>query len=230
MRRVWGLLVIMAISAFAGCTQRRVEIGVAVSDKQKTDLDFYAYTTRLPAVAPEEVRLVLATATDVERRIDLEIPESVSVYPILMQDEVPYRYIHPDLIGQLVPDSPVSLEEDLGRPFVLGRFDHMLAYAPNWKVYEAPSAVAGVQWADLDERLMDVVREGILRMRNDAAAYGARAVVGITVTVAEGHSSSRTAAEYLGLRLHGRAVVFDQSGEGVRQPSEPRLLSPTASR
>ena len=221
------MALVMALLLTASCAQRKYEIGVAVSEKQGAAIEFFAYTTRLPARAPEEVLLVAAAPDSLEGRIDLQLPEQVSVYPIYMDTNPEHRVVHPEALLAMAPDLLLPTLPDVpGRPFLVGKFDDLLTPYPDRESSGPQSAVRSIQWVRLSDKDTKVFRESLLAMRADAAAYGAQAVVDITVFI--GGLAEERRSQGNGLYIAGRAVVFDQSSRPPRSPARPVWLDQMA--
>jgi hypothetical protein len=227
MRGIVGLALVMALLLTASCAQRKYEIGVAVSEKQDAAIKFFAYTTRLPARAPEDVLLVAAAPDSLEGRIDLQLPEKVSVYPIYMDTNAAHLVVHPEALIAMAPDLLLpSLPHVPGRPFVVGKFDDLLTSYPDWESSAPRSAVRSIQWVRLSDKDTKVIRERLLAMRADAAAYGAQAVVDITVFI--GGLAEERRSQGNALYIAGRAIVFDQSNRPPWSPARPVWLDQMA--
>jgi hypothetical protein len=228
MRGIVGLVVWATALLAAGCAERAYEVGVRVSDKQDTEVRFFAYTTRLPPVNPEDVLLVAASVDSLEGRIDLELPERVSVYPTFMETELPRHVLHPRALLELAPELlRPSLPERPGHRFVIGFFTHNVTYLPQWQPWPAQSAVKSIQWAALSEKQAEKLRQDLITLRADAAAYGAQAVVDICAF--ETFSRDRRAANPNALRLWGQAIVFDHTESAPRAPTRPAWMPDPAS-
>lgn len=220
MRKSAVLAVGVALLLAGACGQRNYEFGVRVSEKQDTDTRFFAYTTRLPPVNPDEVLLVAASVDSLEGRIDLELPERVTVYPTYMDTNLPLRVLHPRALVEIAPELLLpGLAEHPGHPFAIGYFAHNVTYLPEWLPWPERSAVKSIQWANLSESQAEKLRQALLTLRRDAASYGAQAVVGICVY--ETCSSDRRTSNPNALQLWGQAIVFDRSGRTPRSPARP---------
>lgn len=207
------LWAVAALVLLAGCSQRHVSIEAKISDKQKGGITFYAYTTPLPANSPDELLMVASPVDDLEGRIVLQIPDSVSVYPIYMNDGDARRVVHPEKLqrigrGILVEAAP----KYPGEPFELGYFAHIITPYPKLRTLRETSAVSNIRWHDVDEGHQEMIREALTKMREDAASYGAQAVIDIAISQRD--VTSRMAGS--GLLITAKAVVFH---DGVAPPA-----------
>jgi hypothetical protein len=127
MQRISVVLLLSALFLNLGCgyytPTRTHEIGVIVAESVVSSIPFFAYTTPLPVRPPEHVLLVVAPVVTLEGRISLEIPESVSLYPIRKSTDKPTQIVHPLGLAALAPDLLLTmLPERQGRAFALGYF------------------------------------------------------------------------------------------------------------
>lgn len=223
MRNGQVLILIAALALTGGCAKRIIEINAAISERQSLDSHFYAYATPLPPTDPERVALVPASEDEITGKIQLAIPDSVSVYPILMDTGSSVRVLHPSGVASALPEPAKGPALEAGRPFRLGYFRFRETIVGRLEHSADSSPVGSIEWCRLDTQQEKALREALVEMRNYAASYGAQAVTGIVVAVirppfAGALDEDENTYELL---IYGKATVMHQGEPGEELPDRP---------
>lgn len=207
MNKVLGLFALMVVFLL-GCTPKVWEIDAKLGVRVDSESEFYAYYSPAPKVAPQEVRLYVASEDSIVQPKAIKGGGGAEIVPISVSTNNQV-FLHPESLERILEVGETDFIEE-GSWVEIGYFCKQLYFADSHGIIEpifknlVKIAPGGWAWGEPTEKLEKLVKENMVTCSSAAAKYGAESIVDIRVFFT-------TESDFIyggpGAYLYGKAIV-----------------------